>query len=115
MVLFDLLQLAGVFLYYLRIEYLWHALIMPLTNRNGIIVLTSTPSEVTNLHRGAPQPSRSVLLSCSSSMLSSARSPRSSAHWLARGASVDASSFESRWSVGRFCPGCTSSSCARGT
>jgi hypothetical protein len=25
-----------VFLDYLRIEYLWHALIMPLTNRNGI-------------------------------------------------------------------------------
>src|SRR5215217_6187636 len=37
MVLFELLQLARVFLYYLRIEYLWHALIMPLTNRNGII------------------------------------------------------------------------------
>src|SRR5215216_1939713 len=36
MVLFELLQLARVFLYYLRIEYLWHALIMPLTNRNGI-------------------------------------------------------------------------------
>src|SRR5215216_566512 len=37
MVLFELLQLARVFLYYLRIEYLWHALIMPLTNRNGIM------------------------------------------------------------------------------
>src|SRR5215204_6987102 len=36
MVLFELLQLARVFLYYLRIEYLWHALIMPLTNRNGM-------------------------------------------------------------------------------
>src|SRR5215212_3218834 len=37
MVLFELLQLARVFLYYLLIEYLWHAFIMPLTNRNGII------------------------------------------------------------------------------
>src|SRR5215213_6137211 len=36
MVLFELLQLARVFLYYLLIEYLWHAFIMPLTNRNGI-------------------------------------------------------------------------------
>ena len=36
MVLFDLLQLARVFLYYLRIEYLWRALMMPLINRNGI-------------------------------------------------------------------------------
>jgi hypothetical protein len=36
-VLFELLQLVRVFLDYLRIEYLWHALIMPLTNRNGII------------------------------------------------------------------------------
>jgi hypothetical protein len=36
MVLFELLQLARVFLDYLRIEYLWHVLIMPLTNRNGI-------------------------------------------------------------------------------
>jgi hypothetical protein len=35
-VLFDLLQLARVFLDYLRMEYLWYALIMPLTNRNGI-------------------------------------------------------------------------------
>jgi hypothetical protein len=35
-VLFELLQLVRVFLDYLRIEYLWHALIMPLTNRNGI-------------------------------------------------------------------------------
>src|SRR5215203_2916908 len=38
MVLFELLQLARVFLYYLRIEYLWHALIMPLTNRNGNVI-----------------------------------------------------------------------------
>jgi hypothetical protein len=36
MVLFELLQLVRVFLDYLRIEYLWHVLIMPLTNRNGI-------------------------------------------------------------------------------
>jgi hypothetical protein len=36
MVLFEILQLARVFLDYLRIEYLWHVLIMPLTNRNGI-------------------------------------------------------------------------------
>jgi hypothetical protein len=36
MVLFELLQLMRVFLDYLRIEYLWHVLIMPLTNRNGI-------------------------------------------------------------------------------
>jgi hypothetical protein len=35
-VLFELLQLVRVFLDYLRIEYLWHALIMPLTNRNGM-------------------------------------------------------------------------------
>jgi hypothetical protein len=41
MVLFELLQLARVFLYYLRIEYLWHALIMPLTNRNGIMFSSS--------------------------------------------------------------------------
>src|SRR5215212_6090679 len=40
MVLFELLQLARVFLYYLLIEYLWHAFIMPLTNRNGITWLT---------------------------------------------------------------------------
>src|SRR5215207_5035801 len=45
MVLFDLLQLAGVFLYYLRIEYLWHALIMPLTNRNGITAEPRRPSD----------------------------------------------------------------------
>src|SRR5215203_5851140 len=36
MVLFELLQLVGFFLDYLRIAYLWHVLIMPLTNRNGI-------------------------------------------------------------------------------
>src|SRR5215203_943132 len=36
MVLFELLKLVRVFLDYLRIEYLWHHLIMPLTNRNGI-------------------------------------------------------------------------------
>src|SRR5215213_926450 len=36
MVLFELLQLVGFFLDYLRVEYLWHAPIMPLTNRNGI-------------------------------------------------------------------------------
>src|SRR5215217_7445953 len=44
MVLFELLQLARVFLYYLRIEYLWHALIMPLTNRNGISSGVSSPA-----------------------------------------------------------------------
>src|SRR5215204_4301660 len=38
MVLFELLQLVGFFLDYLRIAYLWHVLIMPLTNRNGITV-----------------------------------------------------------------------------
>jgi len=43
MVLFELLQLARVFLYYLRIEYLWHALIMPLTNRNGITISNPHP------------------------------------------------------------------------
>ena len=36
MVLFELLKLMRVFLDYLRIEYLWHILIMPPTNRNGI-------------------------------------------------------------------------------
>jgi hypothetical protein len=36
MVLFELLQLFLIFLDYLRIKYLWHVLIMPLTNRNGI-------------------------------------------------------------------------------
>jgi len=36
MVLFELLQLVGFFLNYLRKEHLWHAPIMPLTNRNGI-------------------------------------------------------------------------------
>ena len=36
MVPFELLQLVGFFLDYLRVEYLWHAPIMPLTNRNGI-------------------------------------------------------------------------------
>jgi hypothetical protein len=41
MVLFELLQLMRVFLDYLRIEHLWHVLIMPLTNRNGIIRPTS--------------------------------------------------------------------------
>jgi hypothetical protein len=41
MVLFELLQLMRVFLDYLRIEYLWHVLIMPLTNRNGIIAGSS--------------------------------------------------------------------------
>src|SRR5215217_1828558 len=44
MVLFELLQLARVFLDYLRIEYLWHALIMPLTNRNGIMPPRPRPS-----------------------------------------------------------------------
>jgi hypothetical protein len=39
MILFELLKLMRVFLDYLRIEYLWHVLIMPLTNRNGITVL----------------------------------------------------------------------------
>src|SRR5215213_10158247 len=47
MVLFELLQLARVFLYYLLIEYLWHAFIMPLTNRNGITRCNySSPSPV---------------------------------------------------------------------
>jgi hypothetical protein len=32
-----------VFLDYLRIEYLWHALIMPLTNRNGIRNMSKAP------------------------------------------------------------------------
>src|SRR5215208_4246 len=41
MVLFELLQLVGFFLDYLRVEYLWHAPIMPLTNRNGIRSWTS--------------------------------------------------------------------------
>ncbi len=36
MVLFELLQFVRVFLDYLLIEYLWHVLIMPLTNRNSI-------------------------------------------------------------------------------
>ena len=36
MVLLELLQLARVFLDYLRIEYLWHVFIMPLTNPNGM-------------------------------------------------------------------------------
>jgi hypothetical protein len=36
MVLFELLQLFLIFLDYLRIKYLWHVLIMPLTNQNGI-------------------------------------------------------------------------------
>jgi hypothetical protein len=39
MVPFELLQFVRVFLNYLRIEYLWHVLIMPLTNRNGITSL----------------------------------------------------------------------------
>src|SRR5829696_8243590 len=41
MILFEFLKLMRVFLDYLRIEYLWHVLIMPLTNRNSI---TTTPS-----------------------------------------------------------------------
>jgi hypothetical protein len=45
-VLFELLQLVRVFLDYLRIEYLWHALIMPLTNRNGIILEVVTSGSV---------------------------------------------------------------------
>src|SRR5215207_11238398 len=53
MVLFDLLQLAGVFLYYLRIEYLWHALIMPLTNRNGMREAT-TQRKVDYFHLPRP-------------------------------------------------------------
>jgi len=36
MILFEFLKLMRVFLDYLRIEYLWHVLIMPLTNRNSI-------------------------------------------------------------------------------
>ena len=36
MVLFELLKLVRFFLDYLRIEYLWYAFIMPLTNQNGI-------------------------------------------------------------------------------
>jgi hypothetical protein len=36
MALFELLQCARVFLDYLRIDYLWHVLIMPLIKRNGI-------------------------------------------------------------------------------
>jgi hypothetical protein len=36
MVLFELLQLVRNFLDYLWIEYLWHILIMPPTNRNGM-------------------------------------------------------------------------------
>src|SRR5215204_940981 len=44
MVLFELLQLVGFFLDYLRIAYLWHVLIMPLTNRNGIT--PSTPAGI---------------------------------------------------------------------
>ena len=37
MLYFELLKLMRVFLDYLRIEYLWHVLIMPPTNRNGMI------------------------------------------------------------------------------
>src|SRR3954468_19136697 len=36
MVLFELLQVFGIFLDYRRVVYLWHALIMPSTTRNGI-------------------------------------------------------------------------------
>ena len=36
MMLFELLKLMRVFGDYLLIEYLWHVLILPLTNRNGI-------------------------------------------------------------------------------
>jgi hypothetical protein len=42
MMFFELLQLARILLYYLRIEYLWHVFIMPLTNRNGIIAVACT-------------------------------------------------------------------------
>jgi hypothetical protein len=44
-VLLKLLQLMRVFGDYLWIEYLWHVPIMPLTNRNGIRMLTSENSE----------------------------------------------------------------------
>src|SRR5215217_7968108 len=47
MVLFELLQLMRVFLDYLRIEYLWHVLIMPLTNRNGITAPAFTSGTTT--------------------------------------------------------------------
>ena len=33
---FESLKLVRVFVDYLWVEYLWHAFIMPLTNRNGI-------------------------------------------------------------------------------
>jgi hypothetical protein len=42
----ELFKLMRVFLDYLRIEYLWHVLIMPLTNRNGIrtnLVISAPP------------------------------------------------------------------------
>lgn len=45
----ELLQLMRVFGNYLRIKYLWHMPIMPLTNRNGI-----TGSLLTGANRCAP-------------------------------------------------------------
>src|SRR3712207_2455853 len=56
MVLFELLQLVRVFLDYLWIEYLWHVLIMPLTNRIGI---PSTVFRKRSLGDCARKPSRS--------------------------------------------------------
>src|SRR5215211_3175278 len=52
MVLFELLKLVRVFLDYLRIEYLWHVLIMPLTNRNGITSLASGEAHLGEAHGG---------------------------------------------------------------
>jgi Sulfotransferase domain len=65
-VLFELLQLVRFFLDYLRIEYLWHALLVPLTNRNGIRRLAEKylrevgcAKRAYDLHRG-----RKVLVKC---------------------------------------------------
>ncbi len=45
MVLFELLKLLGVFFDNLCKEYLWHVLIMPPTNRNGISAEISRKGE----------------------------------------------------------------------
>ena len=66
MVLFELLQLFLIFLDYLRIKYLWHVLIMPLTNRNGIspmqkqleglrVVVEAAAVEEFEAYQGAPR------------------------------------------------------------
>src|SRR5829696_2683830 len=67
MVLFELLQLTRVFLDYLRIEYLWHIFIMPLTNRNGICSLRSS------CMRARPGKGRLVMIHPQEALLQEAR------------------------------------------